>query len=176
MRPLPLVLVGMPWSGKTSLGRALADKLNRPFLDTDEWLSKLTGMPLNELVAQKGELAFRQMEWEVTEQVMNGLNGGIIATGGGVVETAGAMQRIMAQSHTLFLNAPLDLLIKRMLEHPPSRIWERGLADWERKKSLEMRYLRRLPEFLQAPYSIRVVDNWDVCLSELARVAEFNNF
>lgn len=170
-----LSLVGMPWAGKSTLGEALAQHLKVDFLDVDRYLEKQQGLGLTQIVSKYGELAFRQMEWELMKKMAIGFRG-VIATGGGFVETDGAMDQWVNMSNTIYLKVDISILQNRMLKTPPSRIWELGLSQDERALALEQRYLRRIPEFQKAHEVVQIVDNWDTDLIALTRVAEINNF
>ncbi len=90
-----LVLVGMPGSGKTSVGGALAKLSGKPFVDLDGEIVKKAGKPIPEIFAQEGEAAFRDLEAEVLAAACS-RSGQIIATGGGAVlrpENRAAMRR-----------------------------------------------------------------------------------
>lgn len=90
-----IALVGMPGSGKTTVGRALARLSGKPFVDLDEEIVRKAGKPIPEIFAQEGEGTFRAMENEVLEEVC-AKSGQIIATGGGAVlwsENRAAMRR-----------------------------------------------------------------------------------
>jgi shikimate dehydrogenase len=90
-----LVLVGMPGSGKTTVGRELARLSGKPFVDLDEEIVRRAGKPIPEIFASQGEGPFRQLEHEaLTEACAKG--GQVIATGGGAVlwsENRAAMRR-----------------------------------------------------------------------------------
>ena len=79
-----IVIIGMPGSGKSTVGRALAQKINRPFIDTDEAIIEKEGMHTSKIILEKGEPYFRDVESEMVKEVSK-LQGYIIATGGGVV-------------------------------------------------------------------------------------------
>ena len=79
-----LVLIGMPGCGKTRLGKLLARKLDRPFLDADGELTKRTGRTPEEIIRTEGEAAFRALETETLAELGKG-SGAVIATGGGCV-------------------------------------------------------------------------------------------
>ena len=79
-----IVLIGMPGSGKSTIGSALAQALGRELVDADAEIIKLTGLPIPEIFAQGGEICFRQAENYVLEQ-LGKRSGLIIATGGGCV-------------------------------------------------------------------------------------------
>ena len=79
-----LILVGMPGCGKSSVGRIIADKLGREFLDSDEEFERMHGITPAEAINTLGEEKFREMETE-TLALISKQSGKVIATGGGVV-------------------------------------------------------------------------------------------
>lgn len=79
-----IVLIGMPGCGKSSVGRLLAEKLGREFVDIDKEIEKRQNCTVPEIFARGGEEEFRRIETEVTEDVCK-RSGLVIATGGGVV-------------------------------------------------------------------------------------------
>lgn len=86
-----IVLIGMPCSGKSSLGRALAQHYRLEFLDMDEEIVKTAGMSIQEIFATKGETAFREIETQVTISLSE-MKNVLIATGGGIVTRDNNMQ------------------------------------------------------------------------------------
>ncbi len=90
-----LVLIGMPGSGKTTVGRELARLSGKPLVDLDEEIVRKAGKPIPEIFASQGEGPFRQLEHEVLTEACS-RSGQIIATGGGAVlwsENRAAMRR-----------------------------------------------------------------------------------
>ena len=79
---LNIVLTGMPGSGKTTLGRALAEALHRPFVDCDAEIERAAGMPIPEIFRTQGEAAFRALESEIIAR-FGKESGQVVATGGG---------------------------------------------------------------------------------------------
>ena len=79
---LNIVLTGMPGSGKTTLGRALAEALHRPFVDCDAEIERAAGMPIPEIFRTQGEAAFRAIESEIIAR-FGKESGQVVATGGG---------------------------------------------------------------------------------------------
>ena len=79
-----LILIGMPGSGKSTVGRLLAEKLGRPFLEADEEIAKQAGMPIPEIFRLEGEEGFRKRETEVLRQ-LGMRSGSVLSTGGGCV-------------------------------------------------------------------------------------------
>lgn len=79
-----IVLIGMPGCGKSTVGKAIADKLNREFVDADEEIIRLAGKSIPEIFSQDGEEVFR--DWETKALISLGKRSGlVIATGGGCV-------------------------------------------------------------------------------------------
>ncbi len=90
-----LVLVGMPGSGKTTVGKLLAERSGKSFVDLDGEIARRAGMSIPEMFASQGEGPFRQLEHEVLTEAC-AKSGQIIATGGGAVlreENRAAMRR-----------------------------------------------------------------------------------
>ena len=79
-----LILIGMPGSGKTTVGTLLSQKMGREFVDADVYLSEKTGRQIPEIFSTDGEAAFRAMETEVLRE-LGKRSGLVIATGGGCV-------------------------------------------------------------------------------------------
>ncbi len=79
-----IVLIGMPCSGKSSIGRVLADHYGLAFFDLDEEIENFAGMSIDDIFATKGEAEFRKIETHVTEMMASSENA-VIATGGGIV-------------------------------------------------------------------------------------------
>lgn len=79
-----IVLIGMPYSGKTTLGKALSNALNKPFIDTDAMIETKLKSKVSEWINVHGETAFRKIESEVISSLKN-QTGAVIATGGGSI-------------------------------------------------------------------------------------------
>ena len=95
-----IILIGMPGCGKSTIGKLLAEKLSRPFLDADEELVKTFGMEIPAIFASEGEAGFREKETSVLER-LGRQSGLIIATGGGCV-TKPENYPLLHQNGTLF--------------------------------------------------------------------------
>jgi shikimate kinase len=83
--PRHLVLVGMPGSGKSSVGKRLAKVLDLPFVDLDRAVERAAGRTIPELFANEGEPAFRALESAALVEALAAPGPGVIATGGGAV-------------------------------------------------------------------------------------------
>lgn len=80
-----LVLIGLTGSGKTTIGRLAAERLGRPFLDTDALIEERTGRTVRAIFAEDGEPAFREIEGEVLADAVASAEPSVIAAAGGAV-------------------------------------------------------------------------------------------
>lgn len=108
-----VVLVGMMGAGKTAIGKALADHLNVPFLDSDEEIVKAANMSIAEIFERDGEAFFRDREAEVISRLME-KEAGILSTGGGAFLQERNRSVIGELGVSVLLDAPLDLLWERV--------------------------------------------------------------
>lgn len=104
-----IVLVGMPGCGKTTVGKALAEQLNRPFFDADEEILKQTGKSAEAWIEACGEAVFRQKETEVLESLCK-QSGTVIATGGGAVTVPENADILRQNSIVFFINRDVSAL------------------------------------------------------------------
>lgn len=99
-------------AGKTTVGRQLAKRLARPFFDSDHEIVNRTGVPIPTIFEIEGEEGFRRREMQ-TIQVLTGLEGIVLATGGGVVIKPENRQRLHETGWVVYLNVPPALLHER---------------------------------------------------------------
>lgn len=105
-----IVLTGMPASGKSTVGKLLADKLGRPFIDIDAQIEAETGRTPSQIFETDGEMAFRDIESAVITRLSE-INGAVIATGGGAILRPQNVDALKANGRLFFLNRPPELLI-----------------------------------------------------------------
>ncbi len=109
----PLVLVGMMGAGKTTVGRRVAARLNRQFLDSDEEIEKAAQMTIPEIFEQRGEPEFRAGETRVIARVLKE-QGVVLATGGGAFVNAETRALVKAEAISVWLKAEVDILFERV--------------------------------------------------------------
>ncbi len=105
-----LALIGMPSSGKSTVGRTLAASLGREFVDSDDILVERLGMPIADFFAKEGESAFRAKEKEVISELSK-KSSLVIATGGGVVLDGENIRHLKQNSRLVFLDRSCEKLI-----------------------------------------------------------------
>jgi len=110
-----LVLIGMPGSGKSTVGVLLAKRLGLGFVDTDLLIQEEAGRTLQAIVDQDGYEALRRIE----EQVLLKLDvqHKVISTGGSAVYSARAMEHLKTNGTVVFLDIPLELVVERIGDH-----------------------------------------------------------
>lgn len=110
---MQIVLVGMPASGKSTLGKQLAQKLQFPFIDLDALICEQAGCSIPDIFAQGGEEAFRQAEQNALHGALKQANL-VLATGGGTPCFFDNMQIINQTALSIYLQVPLKVLAQRI--------------------------------------------------------------
>ncbi|MHC4852654.1 MAG: shikimate kinase [Planctomycetota bacterium] len=122
-----VVLVGPRAAGKTTVGRALADRLGWGFRDTDDLLAAAVGQPAEDYLQNAGEAAFRTIEEQVVGAALLSTDPEVLALGGGAVLSAPvrkALQEKHQEPHqephllVVFLHAPVPVLVERQAAMP----------------------------------------------------------
>lgn len=108
-----LILVGLPGAGKTSVGRAVADQLHRTFLDMDVEIERREGATIGEIFGSRGEGAFRQLERQVTEELL-AVSGYVIAPGAGWATNEGCIELVKPPAVMIYLQVEPARALKRM--------------------------------------------------------------
>ena len=104
-----IVLIGMPSCGKTTIGKQLAKKMNREFIDIDKEIEKEIGTSIKTYIDVSGEDAFRKLETEMTYKFSK-QNNLVISTGGGVIKRQINIDNLKQNGKIIFIDRSLDLL------------------------------------------------------------------
>ncbi|HWV21207.1 MAG TPA: shikimate kinase [Devosia sp.] len=145
----PLILVGMMGAGKTTVGRRLATRLGRRFLDSDEEIEKAAQMTIPEIFAQRGEPEFRTGEMRVIARLLKE-NDLVLATGGGAFVNPETRALVKAGAVSVWLKADLDVLFERV-----SRRSNRPLLKTaDPKGTLEKLIADRYPIYAEADVTV----------------------
>jgi len=110
MKNQHIYLIGMPGSGKTTLGQALSASLSLPFADVDARIEAFANMPITQIFPERGEEAFRRMEGEALAQCA-AEPPQVIATGGGVVLREANIALMRATGTVLWIDRPLKHIL-----------------------------------------------------------------
>ncbi len=122
-----IVLIGMPTSGKTTVGKIIAEKTGKEFIDIDEEIVRLFGRPIPDIFKELGESGFREIEKNVTETI-SGRQNAVIATGGGVVLNEKNVENLKKNGRIYFIDRPLESLVTT-----PDRPLSSNRIDLERR-------------------------------------------
>ena len=141
-----IALTGFMASGKTTVGRLLAESLGCPFLDLDEVIVKKAGRSIPAIFAADGEAGFRKLEKQALEQTVARYaeNTAVLALGGGTVTIPGAIKLLQEKATCIYLQTSLECIQARLSTHPGGR----PLAD----EHLAQRFAEREPLYAQAAH------------------------
>ena len=109
-----VVLVGMMGAGKTTIGRRLARRLGRPFIDSDQQVELQTGRTVKEIFEADGEPAFRALESDVLEEALATSSPSVIAAAGGTVLSEANRARMREGGTVVWLRADPEVLADRV--------------------------------------------------------------
>jgi shikimate kinase len=144
-----IYLIGYRCCGKTSVGKALAKLLDRPFLDTDAIVVEKSGMTIGDIVAKNGWNAFRDMEKSVIEQTTL-LDLYVIATGGGSILNPDNVRNMRKAGRVIWLRVNPQTVRVRMAADPETRIQRPGLTPIGSTDEIETVLLSRQPLYESA--------------------------
>ncbi len=108
-----LALIGLPGSGKSTVGKLLARHYALPFIDLDREIENALGCSITQCFEEKGELYFRDLESELLNQITNG-DRCVLSTGGGSVLSASNRELLRVRAKVIYLNATPQELLPRL--------------------------------------------------------------
>lgn len=108
-----IILIGMRGSGKSTVGKLLAQKLQFHFIETDDEIEKKTGKNIASIVTQKGWGYFRTVENEIIQSLTH-IQRTVVATGGGVILSKNNRSLLKILGKIIYLESPVDLLLERV--------------------------------------------------------------
>lgn len=151
----------MMGSGKSTVGRLLAETLEIPFMDTDNMLSNRLGRPVSQLFHLYGEVAFRQHETNLLKSIEP--QPGILATGGGIVTKAENWVELKRIGTTVFLDVDSEIVKARLARSKRKRPLLQT-ENWEDRFETILETRREL--YMQAEHRIHVVaDDFDAVVA-----------
>ncbi len=152
-----VVLVGMMGAGKTAVGKALAVRLDVPFLDSDAEIEKAANMTIAEIFQRDGEAFFRNRETEVIDRLLDS-HRGILSTGGGAFMAERNRALISQKGVSVWLNADMDLLWSRV-KGKNARPLLRTSNPYQTLKTL---YEARVPTYVLADLNVKARPEYSV--------------
>ncbi|MEX1062421.1 MAG: shikimate kinase [Balneolaceae bacterium] len=140
IRTPPVFLCGMMGSGKSTVGRILASRMDMPFVDMDDLIEQQEGMTISEIFSRKGEKTFRKIEKELVMKTVDN-SGCVIALGGGALQDQQITDHLKNKGWLIFLDAPLSVLSRRLANDT-----KRPLLQQAGKEKIRIRIDRLLKE------------------------------
>lgn len=145
-----VALIGMMGAGKTAVGKAIATRLDSPFIDSDQEIVKAANMSIAEIFQRDGEAFFRDKESQIIKRLLENENC-ILSTGGGAFLNVINRQMIHHKGVSVWLNADIDVLWARVKNNP-----SRPLLQTENPfQSLSKLYAERKTIYALADISIK---------------------
>ncbi len=152
-----VVMVGMMGAGKTAVGRAVAAKLDVPFLDSDAEIVSAANMSIAEIFERDGEAFFRTKETQVIDRLLEE-ECGILSTGGGAFLAEGNRDIITQKGVSVWLDADLNLLWQRV-KHKDTRPLLRTANP---RATLQDIYETRVPIYAKADLSVKAAPQYSI--------------
>ena len=143
-------------SGKSSIGKHLAELKNHSFLDTDLLIEEKIQQNLKDFMLESGEISFRLLEREVLREVIDFKQKSVVATGGGLPCFEENITLMLENGILIFIDTPEEVLFNRLL-NDDSRPLIENLNETELKKYISVKLAERRPFYEQA--SIRITGN-----------------
>ncbi len=137
---MPLVLIGLMGAGKTTVGRRLAKRLGRRFVDADEEIERAAGMSVADYFEHYGEPAFREGERRVIARLLDEAEPIVLATGGGAYMDEETRNTIQNKAMSIWLKADLDLLVARTSKRNTRPLLRNGNPREILKDLMDKRY------------------------------------
>ncbi|MFC1672405.1 shikimate kinase [Planctomycetota bacterium] len=131
-----VALVGFRCTGKTVVGKALAERIGFEFRDADVVIEERAGKTIARIFSEDGEPAFRAMEVDVTAELCAGENC-VVATGGGAVMNPQNIDSIKTGSFAVLLKADSETILRRMGSDPETARMRPALTDMDHRREIE---------------------------------------
>lgn len=166
---MKIFIIGLPGSGKSTLGKKLAKRLNLSFLDLDEIIEQKIHQPIREIFAQQGEDAFRKIEQRELHQVIAQDNAFVLSTGGGAPCFYDNLDVMNQAGITLFLDVPVPTIIQRM---HGTQVTDRPLLQELDQTRLEQEYAAKFEERLPVYRQARMIIDQDATVDDVVALLQ----
>lgn len=153
-----LFLIGYMGSGKTTVGKKLATKLNREFIDLDKFIEEEYQKTIPDIFKQEGEEAFRLKENNTLKKIITKKENCVVACGGGTPCYYGNIEFINNNGVSVYLKLSTDAIVNRLINAKEKRPLIEGKSEKE-LKSFVIRQLEKREKFYsKAQYTIKAKD------------------
>ena len=155
---MKIILLGYMGSGKSTIGKALANELNLSFVDLDHAIEKQMGMTISDFFEVSGELKFRRLENEVLNNVLAENDQMILSTGGGTPCYGNNLQLMKSapKAKVFYLKASIKTLTERLLSEKDTRPLIQSIGDEDLPEFIGKHLFERSNFYLQADYVLDI--------------------
>jgi shikimate kinase len=144
-----VVLIGFRCAGKSTVGKMLAGRLGRPFLDCDEYIEQKTHLTIREIFDLAGESYFRTLEGQAIADLSR-LDGQVLATGGGAILKRQNTKYLKRNGVFVLLDVTPDTAFRRIVADPTSKTRRPALTDFDPLTEIQEQMALRQPYYLEA--------------------------
>jgi shikimate kinase len=172
-----LALIGFMGAGKSAVGKVLAEKLGKQFIELDELLEKRAGKSISRIFAEEGEIAFREKEIETIKEIA-ARKDQVISCGGGAVLNKINMDRLKPDSLIIWLMASPEVIWQRTRSQREERPLLKGkncLGDIQQMLRLRKPYYEGAADIIVNTSRLSIERVTELVLKELAKNADFNS-
>lgn len=156
---MKIFLIGMPGSGKSTIGKQLAVQLDLPFIDLDKEIERETSQKIRLIFQEKGEAYFRELERDTLHNRIHKYESFVMATGGGAPCFFDNLRQMQEAGITVFLNASPAGIARRMSKKGvKKRPLLSGMDLDNLEKEFTAKFQHRMPFYQQASYEIKEGD------------------
>ncbi len=152
-----IFFIGFMGCGKTRLGKKLANKTNRPFVDLDELIAEIQGKTISQIFEEIGETGFRELEMQTLQNSPFALNA-IVSTGGGAPCFYNNMDWMNANGLTFFIDTPIPILASRLINAKTKRPLIVNKSYEELIQFIDSKLLERRQFYQQAQLTLNQAD------------------
>ena len=152
---MKVVLLGYMGSGKTSLGKLLAQELGLQFIDLDAYIETELGESIPSIFAKRGEIYFRKTEHSMLRKVLDEQDNFILSTGGGTPCYSGNMDLILENSdHSIYLQLTIPALVDRIKNEKEHRPLVKHLSTEDLPEFIGKHLFERSPFYARAKHVV----------------------
>jgi shikimate kinase len=153
-----IVLIGFMGSGKTTVGKMLADVLHMEFLDMDSYIEKQQNCTIKEIFADRGEAYFRELESKTLSDILSKSKKMVVSTGGGAPCHFNGMDKIKSESLSVYLKVGRQRLVDRLKEDTQRPLLQ-NKTDKELLTFVKTTLGKRENDYLRADIRVRAIDS-----------------
>ena len=155
---MKIILLGYMGSGKSTIGKALANELNLTFIDLDHTIEKQIGITISDFFEASGELKFRRLENEVLNSILAENDQMILSTGGGTPCYGNNLQLMKSapSAKVFYLKASIKTLTERLLSEKDTRPLIQSIGDEDLPEFIGKHLFERLNFYLQADHVVDI--------------------